>query len=193
MEITIKNTNTIVLILNLVTLILVGYQAYLNRKSLKEMRLSMQLNMKERYLVNLPKADFIIFIRIKLKRWKNDLIQIEKLMKKSRKKIHPDLITVTLEKKINTPKGLIHKFYYEKSPQWLSNIYIAGAQYYYDCMAPITYMCNKQNPNNIHKSLISRFNNSIKYMSELLLLIDDIIPEVYLESPAKLSDKDFYE
>jgi len=181
------------LMLNFMTLCVVIYQARLNKRSLETTKQSMELSLKERYIENLPESNSIIFVNMKLTEWRENLIQIKPLLKKSMRRLDDKLIDLISKKGLVSPKGLVRKFYYNNASPWLSTMYITGAQYYYDCMAPITYLCNKQKPDYISGSLIERVADSIKHISELLCFIKDIVPESYLECPASVKDESFFD
>ena len=78
-------------------------------------------------------------------------------------------------------------------PSWLRELWMSGAQYYYDAIAPLPYVYKDGKPNyNYAQSWIEeRSEDSLRAISKLLEYLKDMVPPVILNTPASLSDKDF--
>lgn len=182
------------LFLNFVALIIVTIQTIYTRRSLNAARKSIEATRKARELEILPRANFIIKVQTDLERWKKDLLETTGALEKAIRDKDSDLFREIANRSITSAKGLVDRYMYEKSPQWLSVIWVTGAQYYYDAKAPQRDLWNTETdePNfSFGPDMISRFKESTAQIVKLISYINDIVPKVYLESPASLSDEDF--
>lgn len=134
--------------LNLIALCVVAYQTYLNRKALLLARESIEENRKARQIEMLPRSGFVLEAKYFLGKWSKDLEKLRDEIQQAHETRNDALMKAVSEKAIRTPKGLVHKAFYEKAPQWLSKILLAGAQYYYDCHAPMRdlWIAREQKP-----------------------------------------------
>lgn len=95
---------------------------------------------------------------------------------------------------LRNPKGLVNKFSYEKGPRWLSEIWLASAQYYYDFNAPLMdlWIDRKQEPRwDLATALIDRGKEHSHHISNLLGYVDQIVPQPYAAAPASIDDSKF--
>jgi hypothetical protein len=184
----------IALVLNFAALIVVMIQTILTRKALDTARTSIESSRKTRELEDLPRASLIIIVQNDLLKWKKELQDaISSLRIISQSQDSNELRTLG-HRGLKSPKGLIIKYRYEHCPNWLSVIWVTGAQYYYNAKAPQCDLWNDRTnqPNfNFVEMMISLYQKSIEGLTDLLAYIDDIVPKAYLESPASLNDESF--
>lgn len=183
------------LLISILTLIIVLYQTNLSRKSLEFSHESVNLMIKARYLEMLPKAGFVLTVKTRLEEWLNDLNTMKT-------KINQYLLAPNNQKlqelsKLgrSSPRGLVTKFSDGSCPAWVSQIWIAGAQYYYNsaCMFPNLWDNDSNKPRHqVDTTCIDRIDKSIHGIEELLKIILNVLPDSYLNSPAAISDNDFY-
>ncbi|MCD6169218.1 MAG: hypothetical protein J7J76_01520 [Candidatus Latescibacteria bacterium] len=127
----------IVLALNFIALCVVAYQTYLTRNSLKIAKETIDETRKARQLEILPRANFVICVIGSLERWLEDVNEIVGKLEKAVTQRDQDVLRGLSKQGLKSPKNLIDKFMYEHAPNWLSAIWVTGAQYYYDCKAPM--------------------------------------------------------
>jgi hypothetical protein len=184
------------LFLTIIALVVVAYQMYLTRKSLKAAQSSIELSIKTMQIEMLPKAGWAIEVRVKLKGWINDLKKVVELSNSALETQNSSLMKRLSEGGMKSPKGLVRKSVYEHAPNWLSIILISGAQYYYDAKAPQLYLWDSTNDlpkYDFVSSFLERCEDSLNGLNKLLTFIDDTVPEVYLNCPASLNDRDFFD
>jgi hypothetical protein len=73
---------------------------------------------------------------------------------------------------------------------------ISGAQYYYDAKAPQLYLWDSTNDlpkYDFVSPFLERCQVSLNGLKKLSTFIDDTVPEVYLNCPASLNDRDFFD
>ena len=95
---------------------------------------------------------------------------------------------------MKNPSGLVHRVTYEKGPTWLSEIWLAGAQYYYSYQAPLNdvWIEREQRPFwELASDIIKRGDEYSYHLKNLLSYIDHAVPESYAEAPARISDTEF--
>lgn len=182
------------LILNIVALCVVAYQTYLNRRSMLLAKESIDENRKSRQIEMLPRAGFVFVAQYHLKKWRKELDELKKEIEKALRSRDDESIKLISERAIKTPRGLISKSFYLNAPKWLVEILLAGAQYYYDCQIPMRDLWIKgdQKPFwGLAEELVKHFTYSSIRLSELLIYIEQVVPEAYAKAPASLSDRDF--
>jgi len=184
----------IALILNVVALCAVAYQTHLNRKALILAKESIDEGRKDRQIEMLPRAGLVLEARYLLNKWYADLEKLKIEIQQAQKSQIDSSLKKISEKAIKTPKGLVSKSFYENAPRWIIEIVLTGAQYYYDCHAPMKnlWLTKEQKPFwSLALDLLERFNESLARIIELLSYIDHIVPEAYAHAPASLMDYDF--
>jgi hypothetical protein len=182
------------LVLNVIVLGIVAYQTYLNRKSMLLAKQSIDENRKTRQIGMLPRAGFVLEAQYFLNKWRRQLDELKKEIEEALRTKDDEAIKVISEKAITTPKGLISKSFYQKASSWLAEVLVAGAQYYYDCHAPMGDLWRKKDQKpfwELASDLINHFEKSSNRISELLNYIDQVVPDAYAEAPASLGDSDF--
>jgi len=185
---------TIALFINVGALIFVGCQTLLTRRSVKLTEKNIKEAQRVRELSDLPKANLVIYAQYKIQKFREDLRQLINNEKLIRAQIKKNDTTLGSKYGLETPAGLIDKWYYNMSPTWLQVILTSAAQYYYDCKAPASHLSSKEETAFALKLLpeiIERAKLGVYRMTELLSYIDKMIPEWYLECPASLNDSDF--
>jgi len=184
----------IALVLNFLALIVVTIQTILTRNALDAARDSIESSRKARQMEILPRASFIITVQNDLRQWKTEFqTTITTLEEISARQDAAALHAIALQG-LTSPKGLVNRHMYERSPNWLSVIWVTGAQYYYNAKAPQRELWrdNTNQPNfNFIDMMIVRYRDSITGLTSLLSYINDIVPEAYLESPASIGDDAF--
>ncbi len=184
----------IVLLLNFVALCVVAYQTYLNRRSLDLAKVSIDEDRKTRQIELLPKAHFIFEVQYHLKKWLVDIEKTTRALQDAFDNKNLDILRKISEKALKSPKGLVDKFSYEKGPRWLSEIWLASAQYYYDFNIPLRDLWNdrKQEPFwDLALDLIDRGKEHSHHILNLLGYISQTVPESYGAAPASISPSKF--
>jgi hypothetical protein len=196
------------LAVNLVTLLVVGYQTYLTRKaveatneslalakgSMQATKESTQLAIRTIQIEMLPKAGWVISVQVELKGWLEDLKKTASTSQLALERRDDEAMRVLARHGLETPAGLVRRSSIERMPDWLSTILFAGAQYYYDAKAPQTGLWHKRDDSawyDFVPDFVRRCEDSISGLHQLLGMIDDIVPEAYLHSPARLNDDRF--
>ena len=189
-----KILSLLALLLSLAALIVVSIQTVITRKTLDATRESIDLSRKVRELEMLPRANFVINVQNDLIKWNKefqDTIDVLYTIYSKQDKVGLKSIA---QKGLKSPKGLINKYLYEHCPNWLAVIWVTGAQYYYNAKAPQCELWNDRTdePNfSFIEMMITRYQESIKGISELLVYVGEIVPNAYLESPASINDDSF--
>jgi len=184
----------IALSLNAVALCIIAYQTFLNRKSLILANQSIDEDRKTRQIEMLPRAHYVFDIQYHLKRWREEIDKSVEDIERARKKKDIKIMKRLSNKPIQSPKGLIRKSFYEKAPVWLSEIYLSGAQYYYDFHAPMRSLWSEKENKPLWElapGLIDRGRENAKHITNLLSYIDQIVPDSYAQTPASIKDSDF--
>lgn len=182
------------LILNFIALCVIAYQTVLNRRSLDLAKHSIDEDRKIRQIEMLPRAQFIFEVQYHLKKYQKDIEKTtSELVKASNSRDEEILKDISL-KALNSPKGLVEKFSYEKGPTWLSEIWLAGAQYYYDFYAPLSSLWSERESRpswELASSLVDRGKENSYHIKILLTYVDQTVPESYANAPASISNSKF--
>ena len=89
---------------------------------------------------------------------------------------------------------------YEKSPDWLAQLYMSGAKHYYNSMANLKYLWDENTGkgnlfmikhDDKSEDLIDIFEESIYFIEKLKNYIKDTIPDAVLLAPDSISDERF--
>jgi hypothetical protein len=181
-------------VLNIITLLVVIYQTSLTRNSLKIANQAIEIGKEIRQLEMLPRADFVIRVRHDLEAWNEHLSKAAKLLEINIKEKNEQLYKEISQIAPNSPSGLIDRYMFENAPNWLSEIWITGARYYYSSTVNLyglwDYELDKPNRRD-YQAIIERCQESSFYIQRLLAYVDEIVPDVYLNCPASLSDEKF--
>jgi len=188
----------VALLVNTLALVVVIYQTCLAKRGLSKTTRNLALFEKVEMLRRLPENNHVLWVVAILGRWLEDMEEVlEEIKVLTRERSAEGLSNVGERKGLKTPQGLIQKKSYELMPEWLQGIWLAAAQHYYNAKAPIYSCLTMPDPllclDGKEDSLTGRILESIRSIEELLLLIDDMMPPAYLNAPASLRDKDFFE
>ncbi|MCF7794899.1 hypothetical protein K9M50_00870 [Patescibacteria group bacterium] len=194
MDLFIKIATIVALVVNTIALIVVIFQTIFTKRSLNITKQSIDDAKTQRQLENLPKFTWIIEVQVQLEHWKKDLQERLELLQKGINEKNNETIQKASNTKITQPKDLsLNKFLYDNMPTWLRELWISGAQYYYDAITPLFYVYKDEKPNYDYSQswIDERGKDSLYALSKLLEYLKDMIPPVILNTPASLSDKDF--
>ena len=186
----------VALVLNFSALCLVAYQSFLNRKSLGLSRASIDDDRKVRQIEMLPRAHFIFEVQAYLNRYLNDMDAIVDKLSSASLSGDSNAIQEISAIALKTPRGLVNKSSYENSPAWLSQIWMAGAQYYYDFNEPLGALWNEKESRvswSLVQELIERGRENNRQIRRLLNYIERSVPEAYASAPASIDDSSFFE
>jgi hypothetical protein len=175
-------------------LLLATYQTYLGRKSLNAAKTSIDLATRTRSIEILPKAGWVINVMVRLEIWRSNLESDVGQMKIALKNPELAVLKDVAAGGLKTPKGLVNKSTYEHAPSWLSVLLVTGAQYYFSVKVamPLLWDEEKDEPHPLGiQYLMQDTQDCITQLNSLLGYIRDMVPEVYLRSPASLNDEDF--
>ncbi len=164
------------------------------KKSMDATNRSTELAIRTMQIDMLPRANWVIHVQIALEQWIDDLKSTIETASDAERKLDQELLYSLAQKGLKDPKGLVSRDIVERTPIWLSTILLSGAQYYYDAKAPQTGLWKDHDNTpwfDFIPRLISRCQDSIEGLQQLLKMIDDVVPAAYLNSPASLSDERF--
>ncbi len=184
----------IALFINTIALIVVIYQTRIAKRSLNLTTKSIDDAKIERQLEVLPKFSWIIEVQVHLEHWKKDLEERKDMLQKGVDNKNNEMIEQASDTRIKNPKDLsLNRFLYDNMPSWLRELWMSGAQYYYDAIAPLSYVHKNKKPNYDYSQswIDERGEDSLQAISKLLEYLNGMIPPVILNTPASLSDKDF--
>ncbi len=184
----------VALLINTIALIVVIYQTYIARRSLTVTKKSIDEAKTQRQLEILPKFTWVIEVQVQLEYWKKDLQGKKDMLQKGVDKKDEDMFKKASDTRIKSPKDLsLNRFLYDNMPSWLRELWMSGAQYYYDAIAPLPYVYKDAIPNYSYTQswIKKRSEDSLRAISKLLEYLEDMVPPVILNTPASLSDEDF--
>ncbi len=133
-------------------------------------------------------------MQVDLEKWKNDLLEKKQQLEKAVRTRDETVLQSIARRSPQQPRDLgLRKLLYDKMPSWIREIWISGAQYYYDGASPLLFLWRDDLPNfNYAESWINdRGKESERAISTLLKYIEGMVPSVILNTPASLSDDDF--
>ena len=194
MDLFIKIATIVALVVNTIALIVVIFQTIFTKRSLNITKQSIDDAKTQRQLENLPKFTWIIEVQVQLEHWKKDLQERLELLQKGINEKNNETIQKASNTKITQPKDLsLNKFLYDNMPTWLRELWMSGAQYYYDAITPLSCAYKDGEPNYDYSQswIDERGKDSLYALSKLLEYLKDMVPPVILNTPASLSDKDF--
>lgn len=186
--------SVLMFIITLGALVISIYQSKLSRASLNAAIKSINEDKRSRQLSMLPKYSWVIEVQVMIERWISELEKIKQKTLDAKKHQNIELIKEAARAGLKQPMDVaINKSVYDNLPDSLREIMMAGAQYYYNTMAPISHLWTEaKGPDwNYASSIQERIDDSIYGLNELKKLIAEMIPTVILNTPATLSDKDF--
>jgi hypothetical protein len=181
--------------LTILAFLLAAYQTWLTRAALIPAQKSIDLAKKIYQLDMLPQAHFIIHVRHQLDKWRREITEGIKSIETAVSNKNADALRELSEQGSITPRGLINKQMYEISPKWLGYIWEAGAQHYFSYKSSIYYLGDnryKDSGLGFAKEMLEKYRKTRDCLSDLINVIDDAVPQSFLESPASLSVRDFF-
>ena len=184
----------VALFINTISLIVIIYQTHIAKQSLTNTKKSIDDAKTQRQLETLPKFTWVIEVQVQLEHWKKDLQEKRDLLQKGVDEKNDEMFQKASDTRIKSPKDLsLNRFLYDNMPAWLRELWMSGAKYYYDAIAPLPYVYKDEKSNYSYaKSWAKeRCEDSLQAISKLLEYLEDMVPPVILSTPASLSDKDF--
>ena len=185
----------ITLILALIGFGLALYQAKLSRESLNAATVAIQDDRRTRQIAALPQMDWVIQVQVKLEIWRKQIEKAKRSIVSASAEQDADALRHIADKAPKSPSQVgVSRREYEEIPDYLRQILMSGAQYYYDAAAPVNsvWSTTKNQPNwEYAQEIIDRLDESINALQELHALIKDMLPGVISETPASLNDQDF--
>jgi len=128
----------VALFINTIALIVVIYQTRIAKQSLTATKKSIDDAKTQRQLETLPKFTWVIKVQVQLEHWKKDLQEKKGLLQKGVDKKDDEMFQKASDTRIKSPKNLsLNRFLYDNMPAWLRELWMSGAQYYYDAIAPL--------------------------------------------------------
>ena len=187
----------ITIVTSVATLLALGftvYQSRLTRDTLLETKKSIDQEKVNRQISLLPKFEWIIEVDVELKHWQEDLEEISQKLKEAFAKKDNNILEELSKTNTKNPSDLrLSKYQYEKMPDWLSQLWLSGAQYYYDAMASMQFLHKDgKGEFGLAEMLYQRCDNSAYSISKLRGYISGMIPEVILETPASTRNSEFF-
>lgn len=136
------------LIINTLALIFVIYQTALSRKSLNVARQAIDEEKRTRQLEALPKFGWIIHVRIDLEQWSKDLLEKKKQLEEAIRTRNGTALQKVAERSPKQPHDLgLPRFLHKNMPSWIREIWMSGAQYYYNAASPLLFLWKDNEPN----------------------------------------------
>jgi|GEM_PF-2352309 hypothetical protein len=183
-----------VLVLNLIALCVVAYQTYLNRRSLTLAKESIDEDRMTRQIELLPRAQFFFEVEHHLKKWIEDIEKTTDTLQDAINDKDIGLLKEISEKALKSPQGLVDKFFYDRGPRWLWEIWLASAQYYYDFNVSLIKFWDddKKEPFwDQAPDLIDRGEEYSQHILNLLEYISHAVPESYTAAPNRINNSKF--
>jgi len=192
------NTNDIfaliALVFNLITLFIVIKQTNLTRKSVSFAKESIDRDRRVRQLEMLPRADFIIHVGLRIEHWLDEIKRVKGELDLAIKEENEMALREIAKRGFHSPKGLVDSGFYENSPDWLAEIYISAARFYYPCIAPLYELWDEERKKAnffMCDSILEKCVETEIHLLELRSYLKDLIPDSYLEAPASLPDRSY--
>lgn len=187
----------ITIVTSIATLAALGftiYQASLAKKALLETKKSIDQEKVNRQISLLPKFQWIIQVEVELKMWQEELEEMSKKLTEAVTNKNETILKEFPHSRIKKPSDLhLSEYQYKEMPNWLSQLWISGAQYYYSGLGSSEYLYKDNKPDYFFaEMLIKRCGESSRAIALLRGYISDMIPEVILETPASVSTSEFF-
>lgn len=192
-----NSVNTITLIalaINTLALLVVAYQTWLTKRALSATKESIDDAKVERQLEVLPKFTWVIHVQVDLEKWKSDLFKKRQELREAIRARNATVLQRIAMGSPQQPQDLgLRRFVYDNIPSWIREIWMSGAQYYYDAASPLSFVWRDDAAHfDYAESWVNgRGEASERAISALLSYIKDMVPSVILSTPASLSDNDF--
>jgi len=197
MEISLSTINIITIITSVATLlalIFTIYQSYLSKQALAETKKSIDQEKINRQISLLPKVEWIIQVDVQLKMWQEKSEENYKKLTGALADKDDEVLKKLSNKHIKKPSDLVlSKYQYEKMPEWLSQLWLSGAQYYYEGLGSMESLYEDGKPNyGLAKMLVQNCGESSYALGQLRTYISDMVPQVILDTPASINSGEFF-
>lgn len=190
----------VALIFNFITLLIVLYQTKLSKEAYEISERAFNNDKMIKELEQLPKINFVIHVNIQFDKWIRYLTDVSEQLYIIKRDNNGVALKQISENAPKTCKGLVESSYYEQAPEWLQEIYMCGAKYYYNSTANLSNLWD--NKNNLGRldmlenkdgleSIIERIENSLQSIKELQGYINNKMPMVILNTPESISDRKY--
>jgi hypothetical protein len=189
------------LALNLVALVAVAYQIYLNRRALDLARASIDLakrsideQRRTLQMEMLPKAYWVFVVSGQLATWRSVIEMTVHDLQVAVAGREADLLTRIAEKARKSPKGLVPRYYFEEGPEWLAEICLAAAKHYHEFEVQLTRLWIEGTDEpwwDFVRNTIRIGEDSAYHIGQLLTYIEQTVPHSYAEAPASFPDEEF--
>jgi hypothetical protein len=149
----------------------------------------------------LPRGHVLVHVKVKLEQWQRDITS-QILRVEAARLGDLNALRDAASHAERGAKGLIIKPMYDSSPAWLQAIYEAGVQHYYLANGPFVHSlweAESDRPkygigqNFETDTVLSNLREGDSELGKLLAILNDLLPDVWLNSPASLSDNDFFD
>lgn len=117
----------VALFVALVALCVSVYQAVVGQRSLEASQRAIKHSLRSNHLTLLPKANFVIYLRMKLEGWIKHLEHATQQMHRAAATEDPHLLVALSEGSPQSAQDLIDRSMYKLSPEWLQVLLICGA------------------------------------------------------------------
>jgi len=204
-------------IATVVALVVVSYQTALTRKAVEASQVSLDLTresliatqesmtatkqstdlaIRTMQIEMLPKANWIITVQVELEAWLRDLSETAAAVASAHEAQSTDTFESLARGGLSTPVGLVRRHAIEHMPDWLTTIWFAAAQYYYTAKCNQGHLWNQDEGTpraSLAPDFVARCHESSAWIQDLLEMLHDVVPQAYLEAPARLSDDRFFD
>lgn len=186
-------------VLNIITLVVVYTQTKIAKKSFDISAESYNKDKQIKEITLLPKMHFLIHTKIRFDKWIMTLTQIKNELEVFAQDGNDQALKQISEESPEC-NGLVDRYMYENSPDWLAQLYMSGAKHYFNSMSCLKGLWDiRAGKGNLYmikhddgvEDLIDRFNESIGFVEKLNEYIKDAIPDVILSTPESISDESF--
>jgi hypothetical protein len=178
------------LFLNAAALGVVAYQARLTRESVQHARLATELQTRTIQVGMLPNVHWLINVQVELEMWKKDLDMVAAEVTAAAANDDASELQRISRGGLRTPSGLVSRFGFEHAPEWVSTIWLAGAQYFYHAKGGQHVLWSEEK--GARFDVVPDFARECRFSSsgiaQLLELFDGVVPWAYLNSPARIND-----
>lgn len=197
----IRALDSILLGINIGALALVVYQTWLTRRALRATDESLRLTRRAVHLEMLPRGGYLTHVMVVLEGFQRDLARQITSFEDARLG-NLNALREAASHGEREAKGLIVKPVYDGCPGWLQEIYGAGVQHYYQANGPFVRSLWDETLNTpkygIERdyetvTVLDNLREGHAQVTRLLEMLNDLLPGVWLNSPASLAVEDFFD
>ncbi len=184
----------VALFLNSVALFYAGYQTHLNKRSVNLAQQAIDQQRRIQQMQLLPDRFFLLTVQTDLERWLQNIEDTADKLESGLRSRDEEALKKITAKALKSPKGLIKKGLYNRAPEWLSAIWVTGAQYYYAFHPSLSNLWEEDEKTlywNAIPAVISRGKWCSFHLKELLRYVEETLPDAYTNSPGRIDDDDF--